>query len=196
VTFSLVEEATAGISELIRIPIAFVVDRVFDVGGGGDSGDFSLSERMLDVPYAKDYDLISGENPRDWAKRYDLANWGLIGAYANGDRVGAAAIAFNTAGVTMLEGRTDLAVLWDIRVAPTVRHRGIGSALFRAVEAWAIARRCRELKIETQNINVPACRFYAAHGCALRRVNRSAYPTLPGEVQLLWYKALRASTAG
>jgi GNAT superfamily N-acetyltransferase len=194
--FSVVEEATAVIPDLIRIPIAFVVDRVFDVGGGSDSGAFSLSERLLDVPYAKDYDLTSGENPRDWAKRYDLAKWGLIGAYANGDRVGAAVIAFNTAGVTMLEGRTDLAVLWDIRVAPTVRHRGIGSALFRAVEAWAIARRCRELKIETQNINVPACSFYAAHGCVLRRVNRSAYPTLADEVQLLWYKALRAPLAG
>ncbi len=195
-TISLVEEATTIIPDLIRIPIAFEVDRVFDVEDGGNSGDFSLSERMLDVPYSKDYDLSSGDNPRDWVKRYDLENWGLVGAYANGDRVGAAVIAFNTAGVTMLEGRTDLAVLWDIRVVPTMRHRGIGSVLFRAAEAWAIARGCRELKIETQNINVPACRFYEAHGCVLGRVNRVAYPTFPDEIQLLWYKNLPATPAG
>ena len=90
----------------------------------------------------------------------------------------------------MLEGRDDLAVLWDIRVAPKFRGHGMGAALFRAVEAWAVARGCRELKVETQSVNVPACRFYQRQGCTLRRVNRHAYRDLPGEIQLLWYKNL------
>ena len=90
-----------------------------------------------------------------------------------------------------MEGRRDLSVLWDIRVAPNARGKGIGSALFEKVEAWARAHSCRQLKVETQNINVPACGFYARHGCELRGVHHAAYPDLPEEIQLLWYKDLR-----
>ena len=42
--------------------------------------------------------------------------------------------------------------------------------------------------VETQNVNVRACRFYARQGFALGAVNRDAYPDLPDEVLLLWYK--------
>jgi GNAT superfamily N-acetyltransferase len=100
-------------------------------------------------------------------------------------------VAVGTAALDLLEGRSDLAVLWDIRVMPAVRGHGFGRGLFEAAEAWARARGCRELKVETQNVNVPACRFYAALGCELRLVQEDAYPQCPGEVQLLWYKALR-----
>ena len=90
----------------------------------------------------------------------------------------------------MLEGRRDLAVLWDIRVDPQTRGLGVGSALFRAAERWARTRGCRTLKIETQNTNVPACTFYARQGCILKEIKRSAYPQLPDEIQMLWYKTL------
>jgi hypothetical protein len=51
------------------------------------------------------------------------------------------------------------------------------------------------LKIETQNINA-ACRFYQKMGCTLGGFDRFAYPRLPGEVQLLWRKALQAPGDG
>ncbi len=57
---------------------------------------------------------------------------------------------------------------------------------------WAAVRGYRQLKIETQNINVPACRFYAARGCTLGSIDRHAYPGLPNEVRLCWYKELPA----
>lgn len=41
--------------------------------------------------------------------------------------------------------------------------------------------------METQNINVPAYRFYAAQGCELRGIHPNTYPELPHEVQILWY---------
>ena len=187
----IIEEPIISAAELARVPIAFEVERVFDVWPrDGGLGGLTLSERRLDVPYVKDYDTLEGEGPAQWAERFDVSSWGLIGARVNGARVGGAVVAFNTVGVQMLEGRRDLAVLWDIRVAPEARGRGVGSALFRAVEAWAAARGCRQLKIETQNINVPACRFYARQGCVLGVINRFAYPELPDEVQLLWYKTL------
>ena len=119
-----------------------------------------------------------------------MSNWGVFAARVEGRRVGGAVVAFNTPGMIMLEGRDDLAVLWDIRVCPEARGRGVGSALFCAAEAWAKARGCRQLKVETQNINVAACRLYEHQGCMLTAIDRFAYPELPDEIQLLWYKVL------
>jgi ribosomal protein S18 acetylase RimI-like enzyme len=92
----------------------------------------------------------------------------------------------------MLGGRDDIAVLWDIRVSPEARGAGLGSALFQATAGWAVARGCEWLRVETQNVNVAACRFYQKMGCTLGAIDRFAYPDLPDEVQLLWWKALAA----
>jgi GNAT superfamily N-acetyltransferase len=185
------EEPFSTIEEYAAIPIAFEVGAVLDVAEVGNSpGGFVLTERVLDHPYVKDYDANDAEIPAQWAQRFDISNWGLFIARREGLPVGGAVVAFNTPGLVMLEDRTDLAVLWDIRVCPEVRGQGVGAALFHVVEAWARARNCRQLKVETQNINVKACRFYAKQGCALGAVNRLAYPELPDEIQLLWYRDL------
>ena len=104
-------------------------------------------------------------------------------------------MAGNCADPDSVDGRQDLAVLWDIRVSPDARGRGIGSALIAAAEAWAVTRGCGRMKVETQNINLPACRFYARHGFVLEAINRDAYPEWPDEIQLLWYKTLSATDA-
>jgi GNAT superfamily N-acetyltransferase len=188
------QEPVAALAEYARIPIALEVGEVLDVSVPGDGlGGIVLARRGLDVPYVKDYDAVEGAHPTDWAGRFDLSRWGLFGARMEGRLVGGAAVALDTADVAMLEGRRDLAVLWDIRVAPEARGRGVGTALFHAAEAWAAARGCRWLKVETQNVNVPACRFYARRGCVLGAINRFAYPGLPDEAQLLWYRDLSAA---
>ena len=87
----------------------------------------------------------------------------------------------------MLAGRDDLAALWDLRVHPDHRRRGVGRRLFDRAAAWARAKGCRQLRVETQNINVPACKFYAKQGCYLGAVQYGAYPAYPAEVQLFWY---------
>jgi len=162
--------------EYMRVPIAFEVRSVFDIGPG-----LELAERKVQ-PYIKDYD--ADESPATWSERFDLSRWEFFAAFLDGRRVGGAVLALDTPGIDMLEGRGDLAVLWDIRVAPDARGRGVGAALLRA----ALDRARRELKVETQSINVPACQFYAANGFELRAANRDAYPSHPDEVQLLWYK--------
>ena len=190
-TIEVTEEPMAALPEYARIPIIFTVERVVDVTSRDDgSGGFALSERRLEVPYEKDYDAIAGEGPLHWARRFDLSKWTLFAARVAHRVVGGATVAFDTPGLTMLEGRRDLAVLWDIRVAPDARRQGVGSALFQRVEAWAQLHGCRQLKIETQNTNVRACLFYERLGCHLQAVDRAAYPALPQEIQLLWYKDL------
>lgn len=186
------QEPLSSLEEYATISISFEVRLVLDVADTAKSlNEFVLTERSLDIPYIKDYDAINGEHPVQWASRFDVSNWALFVARWEGRRVGGAIVAYNTPDI--LEGRADLAVLWDIRVSPEVRGQGVGVALFRTVEAWARVRGCRQLKVETQNINVPACRFYARQGCVLTAVNRLAYPELQDEIQLLWYKDLTAS---
>jgi GNAT superfamily N-acetyltransferase len=188
------EALTPGaLDEHAGISIAFVVDRILEVTlADGGLGGMALTETPVADPYVKDYDAIDTQEPARWPERFDISNWGLIGAWRDGARAGGAVIAFRAPDMRMLGGRDDVAALWDIRVVPGHRGAGVGSALFRAAEGWAGARGCGWLKIETQNVNTAACRFYQKMGCTLGAIDRFAYPDLPGEVQLLWWKALQA----
>jgi len=187
----LAEESVDVLPEYARIPISFEVHTVFQVElvEGGLKG-IRLSERPVAIPWTKDYDAIKGEGPMSWASRWDISKWGVISAFAGENRLGGCVIAYDTPGVHKLEGRTDIAVLWDIRVTPEHRGDGIGGFLVEAAVDWARRRNCRMLIVETQNINVPACRFYAKHGFALGGINRNAYTELPDEVELIWCRKL------
>src|SRR6266852_3075174 len=106
----------------------------------------SLREPGVIDLYVKDYDAIEGAGPQRWPGRFDVSNWGLIGARRDGASVGGAVIASKTPGPHMPGGPDSVAVLWDIRVSPRERGGGIGSALFRAAGDWAGTRGCRRLK--------------------------------------------------
>lgn len=174
------------------VPISFQVRsklRVTPLEGG--LRGLVLVEEPVTPPYLKDYD--ASESPITWPGQFDVRNWTFFLAIMGSSRpVGAAAVAFNTPGVNMLEGRKDLAVLWDIRVHPEFRGKGIGSQLFRTAEHWAREQNCRQLKVETQNINVPACQFYNRQGCTLGAIHCYGYSNTPfaDEAMLLWYKEL------
>ncbi len=113
----------AALSKHAAIPIAFLVDQILQVRLiDGGLGGMSLTQAAVTDPYLKDYDAIEGAGPQCWPGRFDVSNWGLIGARRDGARVGGAVIAIKTSGLHMLGGRDDVAVLWDIRVSP----RGAG----------------------------------------------------------------------
>ncbi|NLF39105.1 GNAT family N-acetyltransferase [bacterium] len=187
----IIEESADVLPEYARMPISFVVRSIFDVQlvDGGLKG-VKLLERPVDVPWTKDYDAFRDEGPARWRDRWDISNWGVISAFVRGSRAGGCAIAYDTPGVHKLEGRKDIAAIWDIRVAPRYRGNGIGGRLVDAAVAWAERRGCRMLNVETQNINVPACRFYAKHGFTLGAINRHAYSEFPDEVELIWCRKI------
>jgi ribosomal protein S18 acetylase RimI-like enzyme len=191
-----IEQTPADLNEYARVAIAYEVRQVLDVVATASGlGGLALVERDLPVPYLKDYDALEGEGPLTWSRRFDLSRWGLFMALAGGRPVGGVAVVLDAPDVDMLEGRSDLALIWDIRVSPEARGLGVGSELFRAAVEWSKVRSARLLEVETQNTNVPACRFYARQGCFLGAMDRFAYRDLPHETQLLWYKDL-ASSAG
>jgi GNAT superfamily N-acetyltransferase len=179
------------LEEYSRIPMTLEVHTVFEpILPENGLGGIQLMERPV-AAHLKDYDDYG--TPESWQHEFDIANWGFFLAHDADSLLGGAAVAWNTAGVNMLEGRADLAVLWDIRVQPAARRKGVGQALFQHAAQWARERGCSMLKIETQNINVPACRFYAAQGCELGDIRRFAYaddPQIAHEVQLNWYLRL------
>ena len=189
--FRIEEESIDVLAEYGQVPIVFEVKKPLSrrtrrrwLGG------IQLIEEPVDPPYIKDYDHSGG--PERWTRRtWDLSRWIIVAAYREQERIGGALVAFHSEGLDYCEGREDLAGLWDIRVRPEYQGRGVGRALFQRAETCAKKRGCTQLKIETQNINVPACRFYARMGAKLGQVHLYAYHTEGlDEVQLTWYKDL------
>jgi GNAT superfamily N-acetyltransferase len=177
------------LAEYAAVSIAFRVSEVLDLDAiAADPIAAPIPTRPVAVPYIKDYDSVPGDAPLDWPGRFDISRWTFLAALVEGNRVGCATMIARDPAVDLLEGREDLARLWDLRVAAEFRYRGVASALLAAAEEWSDARAIRTLMVETQDVNVPACRFYARQGFVLGAVNRGAYPDLPHEVQLLWYK--------
>ena len=148
--------------------------------------------RILPLPekFLKDYDQDENARPTSWSRQFDIQNWGCIRARVKDRIIGGAVLAYRTPGLNMLEGRQDMAILWDIRVAEAERGQGVGTALFLAAEQWAREKNCKTLKIETQDVNPSACFFYQGRGCELHGLNRGVYKNYPEELQLLWYKEL------
>ena len=105
------EESLSFLEAYSRISIAFEVNRILDLSlRNGGVGGFELLERPVTPTFVKDYDTISGNHPTDWARRFDLSNWGLLSARLDGECAGGAVIALKTPGLFMLEDRSDLAV--------------------------------------------------------------------------------------
>ena len=174
------------------VPMRLVVESVFrveivDRGFGG----FRLTEERVAAPWTKDYDEDEPERVRRWTRQFDVSNWAFFLAYEGGELAGGATVAARTGGVFKLDERDDLGALWDIRVRDELRRRGTGRALFGAAVDWCRSQGLRQLKIETQNVNVPACRFYAAMGCELRGIIHHSYaagsPQLAEEVEFHWW---------
>lgn len=170
------------------IPSHFEVRTVFQVVAlEGGLGGLRLVEQPVE-PYIKTYD---NDGPTAWAQEFDLQTWGIFVAFEDAKPVGGAAVALN-AQVYPLDHfqRKDLAVLWDIRVHPDARKRGIGARLFRHAADWSRGKGYGQLGLETQSVNVPACRFYAKQGCTLGAIHRYGYAGVPDvahEAMLLWY---------
>jgi ribosomal protein S18 acetylase RimI-like enzyme len=82
------------------------------------------------------------------------------------------------------------AIIWDIAVDPSFRRRGVGRRLIAQAVAWARARGLPGVMLETQHINVAACRLYESCGFMLGGFDACLYRgVMPGthEIALFWY---------
>ncbi len=179
------EDSMKALDKYSEVSIAFMVEaRYVAVPIGGTGEAWRLVRERVEKPWVKDYD--GGESPTRWL-RWDNTNWRILSAFVGEERVGGAIVVHDSPELCFLEGRDDLAAIWDIRVAPEWRRRGVGAKSFERVVTYAKSVGCEELKIETQDVNVNACDFYASRGCRLASVIPGAYEEWPEEVEFDWW---------
>ena len=143
---------------------------------------------LLDLIDVEEYYKDFGSEINHWKNMFDLTNWKFFVAYnQNNEIIGGCTVATKTNNCNMLEGREDLALLWDIRVDEKYKHKGIGQQLFNMVKDFAKLNGFKQLKVECQNTNPAAVNFYHKQGMKLCCIDEYAYKDYPNEVQLLWY---------
>ena len=122
------KESLSALFDYASVPIAFSTSTVLEVEWIANGlGGVRIVERQLDRPSTKDFD--QDEPVTHWRRLGDVSHWGFFAAFIDEQRVGGAMVAHSSPGVDMLEGREDLAVVWDIRVHPSVRRSGVGRRL-------------------------------------------------------------------
>jgi ribosomal protein S18 acetylase RimI-like enzyme len=170
------------------IPMIVNIESIYKIqknDGGIKSIDFIETKTL---PYTKDfakYQIIS-----ELYKEFDLTNWAFFVAFINDVPIGGACIVYNTNNVSMLDGRKDISVLWDIRVNGKYQNFGIGTELMKMCIHWSRERKLKYIKIESQNNNVKACNFYRKLGANIGSINEFAYwfdEDIKNEVQINWY---------
>ncbi len=87
-----------------------------------------------------------------------------------------------------LQSWNDTAFLWNLMIDLDYRGQGLGRRLWHRALDFARQSDVRAIMIETQNTNVPACRFYARMGCELVGINEVYYTndSSATEVALFW----------
>jgi GNAT superfamily N-acetyltransferase len=181
-------EDARSVEAYASVPIAFEVSEIVDISTLC-RGSPRLTWSPTNPSWTKDYDALIAHGPLGWASNYVIDKWVFLAAYNHkAERLGGAVVVIDANGILAVGGRPDYARLWDLRVAPLARRQRIGSALLSAVEAVARKAGCRGLEVETQDINVAACRVYAAHHFAVTAINPGAYGDAPTETQLIWTK--------
>ncbi len=111
-------------------------------------------------------------------------------AFDNELPIGVVTVVSKTENVNLFDDRDDISVLWDIRVDDRYKKQGVGTKLFTMAVEWSKSKGLKQMKIECQNNNVQACKFYNKQGAVLSKIDEYAYYEDiedRDEVQLIWY---------
>jgi ribosomal protein S18 acetylase RimI-like enzyme len=145
---------------------------------------FQLRLERLSQPYTRDF--RSGLTLGDIQRYLQLLPQGLcLAAWVDGQVAGIA-----IAGAEIWNGTL---WIWEFHVAPAFQRMGVGRRLMDTLAQLARARGLRTLRVETQNTNVPAIRFYRSLGFHLEGIDVSFYSNddlTSGEVALFLKRRL------
>ena len=165
----IVQQPTGALHGYSVVPISFTVDsryRVDAVDGG--LGGWRLTEERVEPPYVKDYDEYGRRAAYPVAEAMGHLPLGVFAAVDEGVRIGGAVVAWNTPGADMLEGRDDLAVLWDLRVHPDRPPPGPPARVCSAAPpSGREGRGAGASRSRPRTSTCGACKFYAGQGCYL-----------------------------
>lgn len=166
--------STTNQADLNRCDSSFTVEAELHLTAEGGRIGYTV-ERV--TPYVKRYgpEICDAQA---YSEEPDHAAWL---AYVDGQLAGQ---------ILIRQNWNRLALIWDIAVAPPFRRRGIGRRLIEQAVAWARSRDLPGVMLETQNINVAACRLYEQSGFVLGGFDAWLYRgVMPGthEIALFWY---------
>ena len=145
---------------LVDVKSAYALEKL-DNGLGG-----VILKEIPTRQYVKDLGKFA--KATEYINLFDITNRAFFMAFDGDKPVGGATVVSDT-------DRDDLSVLWDLRVDGDYKRRGIGAELFNMAAEWSRARGFKQMKIECQNNNVPACKFYRKQGAALGKIDEYAY---------------------
>ena len=138
-----------------------------------------ITYTVIDVPhpFVKPY----GPRMTDYEEYRDAKDRMIFLAYVDDEIAGE---------VRMSTAWNKYALLDDFVVDPKFRRQGVGRALIGRCVAWAKERGFAGVTLETQDINVPACRLYESCGFELRGFDTHLYKAIhlsTDEIALYWY---------
>jgi GNAT superfamily N-acetyltransferase len=168
------------LSEYQLIPCSFEVRARVDLDVLAQSGEIVP---IAVEPFTKDYDVFEDERPENLPRVWDMRSWSVFLAREGRSLAGGAIVARN-------EPELGRAILQDLRVAPDYRVAGVGRSLVEFALDWARKQGCSQILVETQDLNVAACRLYSKCGFHLTKIDPNAYEPELREAKLVWMKAL------
>jgi ribosomal protein S18 acetylase RimI-like enzyme len=137
-----------------------------------------INYTIVDVPsHTKEYRMYR----TDFAEYKDDPTKIVFLAYINDEIAGQ---------VKVTEHWNRYALIDDFAVDRKYRRQGVGRALIYQCIKWARKRKFPGITLETQNINVPACKLYESCRFELRGFDTYLYKAIDpitDEVALYWY---------
>ncbi len=161
-------------ADLNRSDNSFTVD--VELCLHAEEGQISYTVRPV-TPYIKRYDP-EVYDVQAYIGQSDHVAWL---AYVDGQLAGQ---------ILVHEHWNRFAIIWDIAVDPPFRRHGVGRQLIEQALQWARERGLPGVMLETQNINVVACRLYEACGFVLGGFDGYLYRGITPdtrEIALFWY---------
>lgn len=140
-----------------------------------EDGIWSYVEEIFEEPYIKQYDMESIDNS------YIDEKSKAVYFYYEEDQC--------TGQIRLRENWNGFAFIEEISVAKGSRNKGIGTALINTAVEWAKQNHLIGLMLETQDVNLLACRFYAKNNFNIGAVDSMLYSKFPTrhEKAVFWY---------
>ena len=140
--------------------------------------DGIISYSVVSVePYQKQYVF----EEKDYASYISNPNKTLYFAYVDGQLAGQIGVVKHWNAYAWID---------DFAVDVHFRRRGVGRAMMQQIVDWAKGSHLPGIMLETQDINVQACRFYENFGFRLHGFDTYLYKGLnptTDEIALYWY---------
>lgn len=136
---------------------------------------WTYTEELFSEQYTKEYD-----NEDIDVSYIDNENKAVYFYYVDNNCVGQIRLCTHWNGYALLE---------DIAVAKNWRSKGIGKILLKKAIDWAKENKLIGLMLETQDVNISACRFYAKNNFVIGAVDNMLYSKFPtaNEKAVFWY---------